>query len=46
MVEYGMIISSSIGNFVHRLTYDPTMWTPAMLIIAAAVLVIYGICKL
>lgn len=46
MVEYGMLISSSVGHFLHRLSYDPTLWTPAILILAAAVLVVYGICKL
>lgn len=46
MVEYGMLISSSLGHFLHRLSYDPTLWTPAILILAAAVLVVYGISKL
>lgn len=48
MVEYGLLtsMSGSFGNFLHRLTYDPAMWTPALLIIGALVLVIYGICKL
>jgi uncharacterized membrane protein YoaK (UPF0700 family) len=46
MVEYGLIISSSVGHFLHRLTYDPTLWGPALLILAAVTLVVYGICKL
>jgi len=46
MVEYGLLTSMSSGNFLHRLFYDPTMWTPAILIIAALLIVIYGICKL
>lgn len=48
MVEYGLLtsMSMSIGNFFHRLFYDPTMLTPAILIIAALLIVIYGICKL
>jgi len=46
MVEYGLILSMSLGNFLHRLSYDHSLWMPAILIIAAALLVIYGICKL
>lgn len=46
MVEYGVLTSMSIGNFLHRLTYDYTLWIPAVLIIAAVVIAIYGICKL
>jgi hypothetical protein len=46
MVEYGMVLTSSVGQFFHRLAYDSTMWTPAILVLAAAVLVVYGICKL
>jgi len=46
MAEYGVLLSMSLGNFLHRLTYDPSMWLPVILIIAAFLLVIYGICKL
>jgi len=46
MVEYGMLISMSLGNFIHRLSYDHTLWLPMGLIIAALLLVIYGICKM
>ena len=48
MVEYGLLtsMSTSLGNFFHRLAYDPTMSTPAILIIAALLIVMYGICKL
>jgi uncharacterized membrane protein YoaK (UPF0700 family) len=46
MAEYGLLISLSLGNFLQRLTYDPSMWLPAFLIIAALLLVIYGVCKL
>ena len=46
MVEYGVLTSMSLGNFLHRLTYDHTMWTPAFLIIAAFLIIIYGIYKL
>lgn len=46
MVEYGVLISMSIGNFLHRLVYDHTMWTPMILVIAAVLIVIYGVCKL
>lgn len=46
MVEYGVLTATSLGNFVHRLTYDHTLWLPAILIIAAVLIVIYGIYKL
>jgi len=46
MVEYGLILSQSLGNFLHRLSYDHSLWVPAFLIIAALLLVMYGICKL
>jgi hypothetical protein len=46
MVEYGVLISMSLGNFLHRLSYDHTLWTPVILTIAALLIVIYGICKL
>lgn len=46
MVEYALLTSTSIGTFLHRLTYDYTLWIPVILIIAAVVIVIYGICKL
>ena len=46
MVEYGLLTSMSLSSFLHRLYYDHTMWIPAILIIAALLIVIYGICKL
>jgi uncharacterized membrane protein YoaK (UPF0700 family) len=46
MVEYGVLTSMSLGNFLHRLSYDHTMWVPVILIIAALLIVTYGICKL
>lgn len=46
MVEYGVLTSLSLGNFLHRLAYDHTLWLPAGLVVVALLLVIYGICKL
>lgn len=46
MVEYGVILSMSLGNFLQRLSYDHSLWTPALLVIGAALIIIYVICKL
>jgi len=46
MVEYGLVISNSLGSFLHRLTYDHTLWTTMILVIAAVSIIIYGISKL
>jgi len=46
MVEYGLILSLSLDKFIHRLSYDHSLQMTAILIIAAILLVIYGICKL
>jgi hypothetical protein len=46
MVEYGLILSMSLGKFLHRLSYDHSLQMTAILIIAVILIVIYGICKL
>jgi hypothetical protein len=45
MVEYGALISMSVGNILNRFFYSPD-WTTVVLIIVALSIVIYGVCKL